>query len=455
MIRTLLPTSRGVRWVAPAWLAVLLIFAFDGFVFGTWAARVPDISANVNASAAALGGALLCVSFGALATMQLAGRWCARYGGGAVASAAGLLLCVALVLPGLAATLPALAGALFIFGAATGAVNVSANSLGVRLEVSHRRSLMPMLHAGVSFGALAGAVLGGVASTALAVLPHLLLVAAGGLVLVIGTAKPLARVDPLPAAERRMAADLEPEQERSSVSQRGIVLLLGAIAGCTAFAEGTLTDWAALHLRTDLGAGPVAAAAGYAGFSLAMGSGRLVGGRAIRRFGETRLLVGGSLIAAGAMLCAALTSSTAVALVGFLVVGFGLANIFPIALASSGALAGSKGVALASTIGYSGLLGGPPLVGFVAEHLGLPVALTSVSLFAACVALATTGVRALARKKSLAVFPAEEGRPTTAFALKNFRFRDTVAALARGYSTDMDFLHQGLVGGSAERTRTA
>ncbi|MEP6980183.1 MAG: hypothetical protein ABJA16_05410 [Nakamurella sp.] len=63
-------------------MAVLALFAFDGFVFGTWAARVPDISLHLGLSAAALGGVLLCVSIGALPTMQLAGRWCARYGAG-------------------------------------------------------------------------------------------------------------------------------------------------------------------------------------------------------------------------------------------------------------------------------------------------------------------------------------------------------------------------------------
>ena len=440
------PAAGSGLAAAPAWLAVMVLFAFDGFVFGTWAARVPDIATQVGASHAALGGALLCVSFGALATMQLAGRWSARYGGGAVASAAALLLSIALVLPGFATSIGSLAAALCVFGAATGAVNVAANSLGVRLEAQHARSLMPMLHAGVSFGALAGAVLGGVAATALTVLPHLLLVAGLGLLVTFGTARSLARVDPLPGGERRMKHKRKARSGSRSaaplaegtVSHRGLVVMLGVIAGCTAFAEGTLTDWAALHVRTDLAAGPIAASAAFAGFSLAMGAGRLLGGWGIRRFGETRLLVIGALTAAVAMLAAALTDSVPVALVSFFIVGLGLSNIFPIAVASSGAVAGPRGVALASTVGYTGLLGGPPLVGFVSEHVGLPLALTSVSFFAALVAVIVWAVRKMAAARSLALFPAA----ADPLSPRSFRFVDTVGQLFRAHASDLQLLVQ-------------
>src|SRR5215210_3106872 len=106
--------------------AVTALFVFDGAVFGGWAARIPDVTTQVGASHTTLGLALLCVSVGALASMQLTGALCARLGAGRVATAAAVVLCLAVALPGLAATLPALAVALLGFGAATGAVNVAA-----------------------------------------------------------------------------------------------------------------------------------------------------------------------------------------------------------------------------------------------------------------------------------------------------------------------------------------
>jgi MFS family permease len=164
-------------------------------------------------------------------------------------------------------------------------------------------------------------------------------------------------------------------------------VVLGAVAGCTAYGEGALTDWGALYLREDLGATPVLAAAGYAGFSLAMACGRLVGSSLVVQFGEEKLLVGGALLAATGMLLAAWSGSVTIALVGFVLVGLGLANVFPLAIARAGALGGAGGVALASTVGYTGLLGGPPLLGFLAEATGLSVALTTVSVFALVAAL--------------------------------------------------------------------
>jgi MFS family permease len=158
--------------------------------------------------------------------------------------------------------------------------------------------------------------------------------------------------------------------------------VLGAIAGCTAFGEGALTDWGALLLRQELGAPATLAAAGYAGFSLAMAVGRLFGGRLLLAWGERRLLVGGTLVAAAGALAAVTTSSLGVALAGFVVVGLGLANVFPLAIARAGLLGGAPGIALATTVGYTGLLGGPPAIGLLADVAGLAVALTSVALLA-------------------------------------------------------------------------
>jgi MFS family permease len=163
---------------------------------------------------------------------------------------------------------------------------------------------------------------------------------------------------------------------------RSQVVLLGAIAGCTAYGEGALSDWAALHLSTDLQATPVLAAAGYAAFSLAMACARLGGPVLLDVLGETRLLVLGALLAAGGMLLTALGSSLPVSLLGLVLVGLGLANVFPVAIARAGVLAGARGVGLASTVGYSGLLLGPALIGFLAGRVGLPTALTTVSALA-------------------------------------------------------------------------
>ena len=382
------PTSTP-RWAVPsARLAVTALFALDGVVFGSWAVRVPDVSERLGATPTSLGAALLCVSLGALATMRLTGALCNRLGPGLVTTVASVLMCATVALPGFASSVPELGAALLVFGAVTGVINVAVNTLGVQLQAGCERPLMPSLHAALSFGGLGGGLVGGLAATAPAPGPHLLAVGCAGLLVTAWAARPLLARDEAAAGERPATRGTTPP-----VAGRGAVVALGAIAGCTAYGEGALTDWGALHLSADLDATPLVAAVGYAGFSLAMGCGRLAGHRLIQTIGETRLLVGGALVAAGGMLLGALSPLVVPALVGFVLVGLGLANIFPVAIARAGALGGAGAVGLASTVGYAGLLGGPPVIGFITDHTGLPLALTTVSLLALVAAgLATTVV---------------------------------------------------------------
>jgi MFS family permease len=367
-------------------LAVTALFALDGVVFGSWAVRVPDVSEHVTATPATLGAALLCVSLGALGTMRLTGALCDRLGSGLVSTLASVLLCATVTLPGFASSVPQLGAALLVFGAVTGAMNVAVNTMGVRLQAAHPRPLMPLLHAALSFGGLAGGLAGGLVAGLATPAVHLLAVGGAGLMLTAWVARPLLAGDAPQTADRDAAPDSQ------GTGGRGAIIALGAIAGCTAYGEGALTDWGALHLSTDLDATPLVAAAGYAGFSLAMACGRLVGHRMIAAIGETPLLVGGALVAAVGMLLAALSPLVAPALLGFVLVGLGLANIFPVAIARAGALGGAGAVGLASTVGYSGLLGGPPVIGFLSDQTGLPVALTTVSLLAVVAAVLAVAV---------------------------------------------------------------
>lgn len=371
--------------------AVTVLFVLDGAVFGSWAARVPDVAGRVGAGHSTLGIALLCLSLGALVCMRFTGAWCARFGAGPVSAVAAVAVSASAVLPGLVFSVPALCLALFVFGGATGMVNVAANAVGVQVEASVGRPILSGLHAGFSLGGLAGALLGGAASVALGVGSHLALVAAAGL---------FASTWALPILlGARRGTETPGERRRSAEGVRrptAVLVVLGAIAGCTAFGEGALTDWGALLLREQQDAPATVAAAGYAGFSLAMACGRLAGGRLLLALGERQLLVGGALLAAAGTVAAVTTGSLAVALGGFVVVGLGLANVFPLAIARAGQLGGARGIALATTVGYTGLLGGPPVIGLLAESAGLPVAVGSVAvmaLVAAVLVLTVSGER--------------------------------------------------------------
>ncbi|MCT9004579.1 MFS transporter [Streptomyces rhizosphaerihabitans] len=361
-------------------------FALDGFVFAGWVVRIPAIKHQTGASAGDLGLALLGVSAGAVITMMLTGRLCRRFGSHPVTVACGALLSLSIILPPLTHSVPVLGLVLLIFGAAYGGINVAMNSAAVDLVAALQRPVMPSFHAAYSLGGMLGAGLGGLVAGQLSPTRHLLGIAVIGL-LVTGVAGRALLHQNVPPPPDRPRGDAPSGQPHVGIRTHGLVVVFGLIALCTTYGEGALADWGALHMEQDLDAHPGIAAAGYSCFALAMTIGRLSGTALLERLGRTRTLVAGGTTAALGMLVASLAPAVWVALLGFAVTGLGLANIFPVAVERAGALAGASGVAVASTLGYGGMLLGPPAIGFMAEWYSLPTALTSVAALAAVAAL--------------------------------------------------------------------
>jgi MFS family permease len=395
--------------------ALCAVFAAHGFIFASWAVRVPAIKAQTGASPAALGLALLGLSAGAVATMLLAGTLCRRFGSLPMTVVSAGLLSAALVLPALAGSALALGLLLAVFGGAYGCLNVAMNSVAVDLVAALRRPVMPGFHAAWSFGGLAGAGLGGLLAPHLSPLRHLLLIALAGLAVSAVAGRVLltraaalagAAAEAAPGKNGSGSADTAsaktgPTDEpgagwRSALRTARVVGLFGLIALCAAYDEGAIGDWGALHLRQDLGAGAGLAAAGYAAFALAEASGRLAGTALLERFGRTRVLILGGLTACAGTLLASLAPDVWLALAGFAAAGLGLANLFPAAIARAGLLAGAGGVALTSLLGYSGFLLGPVAIGFLASASGLRAGLTTLALLA----LAAAAIARLSRDET-------------------------------------------------------
>lgn len=363
--------------------ALTLFFALDGFLFAGWVVRIPAIKEQTGSSASDLGLALLGVSAGAVVTMTLTGGLCRRYGSHPVTVAAGGLMSLSIALPALTHSALALGLVLLVFGAAYGGVNVAMNSAAVDLVAALRRPVMPSFHAAFSLGGMIGAGLGGLVAGSLSPSAHLLGLTVIGL-LVTALAGPVLLRHPAPVTGQ---TPKEPAPRRLTGRTRRVVVLFGVIALCTAYGEGAMADWGALHLEQDLNAHPGLAAAGYSFFALAMTVGRLSGTALLERLGQTRTLVAGGTTAAAGMLLGSLAPTAWIALFGFAVTGLGLANIFPVAVSRAGAIAGPSGVAAASTLGYGGMLLGPPAIGFLTDWFSLPVALTTVAGLAVGAAL--------------------------------------------------------------------
>lgn len=340
--------------------------------------------------------------------MMLTGRLCRRYGTHRVTVVCAVLLSLSVALPPLTHSAPALGGVLLVFGAAYGSINVAFNSAAVDLVGALRRPIMPSFHAAFSLGGMLGAGLGGLVAGGLSPTRHLLGLSVIGLLVTAVAGRTLLRIQPptppQDTPQHRSAPRPQDAPQHKCAPRppgtltRGLVITFGLIALCTAYGEGALADWSALHLEHDLDATPGVAAAGYSCFALAMTIGRLTGTRLLERLGQTRTLVGGGTVAALGMLLGALAPSVWAALLGFMITGLGLANLFPVAVERAGRLAGPDGVAIASTLGYGGMLLGPPAIGFMADWFSLPIALTSVAALAATAAV----IAALTRRAATA-----------------------------------------------------
>ncbi len=345
-------------------------FFVAGFGTAAWAPLVPYAKSRLGLDAGALGLLLLCLGVGSIVTMPLAGALTAQFGCRRVIWAAGSL--VAVTLPFLAALSngPLLALALFAFGAGFGGFGVAANVQAVLVEKAAGRAVMSGFHALFSIGGLAGA--GGMTAllwTGLSPLVATVCVAAV-IVGVLGV----------------FGAHLLPHGGAAGAPSfawpHGVVLGLGALCFIVFLAEGAMLDWSAVVMTALHGVPASRAGFGYAAFAIAMAAGRLGGDGIVRSLGGPVILAAGASCAAAGLAVAVLTPSSVAALLGFAMVGVGASNIVPVLFSAVGrqtVMAPNLAVAAVSTMGFSGILTGPALIGFVAQVTSLPIAFLGVS----------------------------------------------------------------------------
>lgn len=373
--------------------AITAVFALNGALFASMFARLPAIQDRTGIGDGALGLALLAAMVGLLGSQLIAGALVTRLGSRPLVTVAALGYALGLVPVALADSFAWLAASLAFIGFSSGMLDVAMNVHGLTIERRLERPILSTLHAAFSFGALAGAALGGVlAGLGVALMPHLAGVAAAGVVVL-----PVARRFLLPPD-----ADAAPGGPMFALPTLALALV-GLFAFCVLLTEGAVGDWAAVYLDSELDTGEGTAAAGLAAFSLTMGIGRLFGDRLNQALGAVRLARGGGTLAAAGLATALLTEVPAVALIGFACAGMGLAALFPLALRAAAERGSAAGPAVASvtSLGYLGFLCGPPSVGGLSELSGLRAALVllvALSLLAAALG-PVVGARARVRSR--------------------------------------------------------
>ncbi|MBK5552648.1 MFS transporter [Pseudomonas sp. TH03] len=345
-------------------------FLMSGLCMGAWAPLVPYARSRAGVDDGALGLLLLCLGLGSLVMMPLAGILNARKGC-RFTMHVGIAL-VLLTLP-LLATTHSFAGLMFaltVFGAGCGSVDVTMNVQGVMVERATGRSLMSGFHGLFSLGAIVSAA----GITALLWLGASPLLASSGVIAVL--------VAFVLTYGQQMLGRSGDEGSPIFVRPTRKVLLLGVLCLFAFLAEGAILDWSAVFLADVRGVQHSIAGLGYASFAVMMALGRLSGDRILLKLGARRVLIGGGLIVIAGFVMVVFANDWLLNLVGFAVIGTGLANIAPVYLSLAGAqktMPGELAIAAATSLGYLGILMGPAAIGLVAQATNLSSALLAVA----------------------------------------------------------------------------
>jgi predicted MFS family arabinose efflux permease len=386
------------REVRPAVRAVYTAFILLGFAAASWAARIPQVRDRLGLSPSRLGLVLLSLALGAIVSLVLAGMIVAHFGSRRTVTAMSALLGLALAGTGLGYLLGAWAVAigLFVYGFASGAWDVAMNVQGAIVERRLGKAIMPRFHAGFSVGTVAGALAGAaVVALHVSVTAHLAVVGALVAFGVITAVRAFVPDDPVgaagPAGTTEPVVPTEPAHAARSAGRLGRTLatwreprtvLVGFFVLAFAFTEGAGIDWISVAMIDGYGVPATVGTLAFAVFLAAMTVGRWFGPGWLDRYGRVPVVRALAVVSLAGLGLFVFGPAPAVAFAGVLLWGFGASLGFPVGMSAAAdepAHAAPR-VSVVATIGYCAFLGGPPLVGFLGDHLTVLRALLAVAV---------------------------------------------------------------------------
>ncbi len=348
------------------------MFFINGFVYANLASRFPRIQELFEIDNGILGFVLLSSSVGALLAMPFTGWLIMRNGSRRITIFSVFAYCLFLPLIPFIPGLPGLILIFFVMGITTGMLDVSMNAQAVMVEQQHGKPIMTSFHALFSIGMVAGASCGSLFIKLQASLfTHLsiivgvsILAALWGRYYLIHD-KPKEKIVEGPAFRLPNAA----------------MVSIGVIAFCCMIGEGAMADWSTNYMENIAHASKALAPIGLSAFALAMTIGRFFGDSAREKFGDKKLMIVCGIVSTIGLGFMIVFVNPFAVITGLFIVGLGLSVIVPIAYSIAGNtkdLPPGVGLAMVTTVGYSGFLFGPPIIGFLADWQTLRIALALV-----------------------------------------------------------------------------
>ncbi len=354
-------------------IAVSLFFFVNGFLYANLMARLPEFQSFLGISNSTLGTLLFLTAMGALTAMPFTGWLTTRYGTDKISRNTGILFC--LIIP-LLAILPSpfiAAPIMFFLGSFMGSMDVSMNGQAVYVERLYAKPIITSFHALFSIGMAMGAGAGSLfAYLKVSLAIHLAIVGIACLLILLLSSAHLIN-------DRETNAEIQEEDGNGSFRwPTKAIVPLGLIAFCCMMGEGSMTDWSAIYMKKVVGQTATFSALGFGIYATGMTIGRLFGDQLTARFGYRKLLMYDAILSFTGLAIVLSYVSIYTSLFGFMLVGLGVASIVPIIFSLAGNTKGvnpAVGIAMATSIGYTGFFIGPPSIGYLSDLFGLRFAL--------------------------------------------------------------------------------
>lgn len=356
-------------------IAVKIAFFINGFVFANWVSRLPRIQELYHADNGTIGLVLLSSSIGAVSAMPFTGWAIIKNGSRRITIFAALSYCALVPVIPFLPNIAALIVLYFLMGISTGMLDVAMNAQAVMVEQFYKKPIMTSFHALFSIGMMVGAWCGSLfIDLGYDLGRHLIIVSSASLIAVWWANRNLVQDKPDPLTRHDGPLFRLPNQT---------LINIGIITFCGMLAEGAMSDWSVNYMQNIANASKTLAPIGLSAFATSMTIGRIFGDRIRALLGDKKMIAIGGLIAVVGLSLALFMPQPFVSIAGFFLVGLGLSSIVPIAYSIAGNakdLPPGVGLAMVTTVGYSGFLFGPPIIGFIADASTLRVALGIVAL---------------------------------------------------------------------------
>ena len=377
--------------------ATYLVFAMSGFGFASWASRIPQVKERLGLDPSELGLLLLAIAAGSVSALPLSGTMVARWGSRRTATVMALVSTAALLTVAfgyLAGVAPVAAG-LFFFGASAGVWDVAMNVQGAAVERQLGRSIMSRFHAAWSLGTVTGALIGaGAVALHVPVTAHLAVAALLQGPVVWAAARGFLP-DQAGRADRAQAAGEPAGTSALTAWREPRTLLIGIVVLAFAFGEGTGNDWISVSVIENYRAPATLGTLAFAVFLAAMTGGRWFGVALLDRWGRVRVNRALAGLAVAGLLLFILGPALPAAFAGALLWGAGTSLGFPTGMsaAADDPARAARRVGVTASIGYTAFLGGPPLIGFLGDHIEVRHALICVAALLALAVLIAGALR--------------------------------------------------------------